>query len=95
MLMLGGGAAGSPIVYNPWYTSNIFFVDVTETPTVTSYIQKDGWLNSAITANTIVEQPAPAQYFYMPSNNWLLTDSIATPQVVELQAPTSYLQATP
>lgn len=79
---------------SPWLITEITAMSLIEQPVPTSYLQKDGWLTATITANAVTEPATPSQYFYMPSNNWLLTNSIATPAVTEKPTPTEYLQAT-
>lgn len=79
---------------SPWLHGTVIPRALTEQPSPTSYLQKDGWLTATITGGTLSERPAPTQYFYKPSNNWLITGSIATPAVTEKPTPTEYLQAT-
>lgn len=78
---------------SPWLHSAITARTLTEQPTPSSYIQKDGWITAVITSKAVTETPTPSQYFYKPSNNWLITGSIATPVVTEKPTPTEYLQA--
>lgn len=79
---------------SPWLHGGITAQSLIEQPTPTSYIQRDGWITAVITAGTLTESPTPSEYFYMPSNDWLLTNNIATPAAVEKPTPTEYLQAT-